>query len=129
MSTLPSKSNPFRLLYLILGGVSLGLGVLGVFLPLLPTTPFLLLTAFLWLRSSPRAYRWLMSRPTLGRYIRDYQENKVIPLQAKIVALVLMWGSMICCMVWVAPWWWLRILLFLVAVGVTFHILSYHSKK
>ena len=65
-------------LLIILGAVSLGLGVAGMFLPVLPTTPFLLLTAWCWMKGSPRLHAWLMAHPKLGPYIRDFQEHKCI---------------------------------------------------
>lgn len=78
---------------IILGTVSLALGIIGIFLPLLPTTPFLLLTAALYFRGSPRLYQWLLNHKCLGPYIRSFRENKAIPLRAKIISLLLMWGN------------------------------------
>ena len=75
-----------------LGCLSFVLGVVGIFVPLLPTTPFLLLSAALWVRSSPRLYDWLLAHPCLGGYVRNFRENRAIPLRAKIVSLTLMWG-------------------------------------
>ena len=66
-----------------LGGLCLVLGVVGIFVPLLPTTPFLLLAAALWMRSSPRLHDWLLSHGRLGGYIRDFREKRAIPLHAK----------------------------------------------
>lgn len=117
-----------RVLCIVLGSVSLVLGIIGAFLPLLPTTPFLLLTAFLYMKGSPRSYDWLMRQPMLGKYIRNYRENKIIPLRAKIVSLTLMWGSMIYCIVYVVHQWPVKVLLAAIAVGVTIHILSFKSK-
>ena len=82
---------------IILGTVSLALGILGIFLPLLPTTPFLLLTAALYFKGSPRLYQWLLNQKHLGPYIRNFRENKAIPLRAKVISLVLMWGTMLYC--------------------------------
>lgn len=79
-----------RLIYFILGWISLILGFIGIFLPLLPTTPFLLLTAFLWARSSKRWYHWLMTQKTFGPIIRDWESRGVIRKKAKVLATVLM---------------------------------------
>ena len=76
-----------------LGGLCLVLGVVGIFVPLLPTTPFLLLAAALWMRSSPRLHDWLLSHGRLGGYIRDFREKRAIPLHAKILSVALLWGS------------------------------------
>ena len=66
--------------------VALVLGLAGIFVPLLPTTPFLLLAAALWVRSSPRLYGWLVShRRRLGPYIRQFREHRAIPLRAKVL--------------------------------------------
>ena len=108
---------------------SANLGILGIFLPLLPTTPFLLLTAALYFKGSPRLYQWLLNQKHLGPYIRNFRENKAIPLRAKIISLVLMWGTMLYCIFFLVPLVWVKILLFLIAVGVTYHILSFKTLK
>lgn len=119
-----------KILLALLGAVSLVLGVVGIFVPLLPTTPFLLLTAALWVRSSPRLYAWLLSHGRLGAYIRNYRENRAIPLQAKIGTLVLMWTSMLwCTFALVDAWWWAQVSLLIIAAGVTWHVLSLGTLK
>ena len=114
---------------IILGTVSLTLGIIGIFLPLLPTTPFLLLTAALYFRGSPRLYQWLLNHKCLGPYIRNFRENKAIPLRAKIISLLLMWGTMVYCIFFLIPLTEIKIVLFLVAVGVTWHILSFKTLR
>ena len=114
---------------IILGTISLGLGILGIFLPLLPTTPFLLLTAALYFKGSPRLYQWLLNHKYFGTYIRNFRENKAIPLRAKIISLLLMWGTMLYCIFFLIPSVWVKILLFLIAAGVTYHILSFKTLK
>ena len=73
-----------KIILLLLGILSLVLGVIGIFLPVLPTTPFLLLSATLFLRSSQKLYDWLLSHPYLGEYIRNFKEHRAIPLRVKI---------------------------------------------
>ena len=114
---------------IILGTISLGLGILGIFLPLLHTTPFLLLTAALYFKGSPRLYQWLLNHKYFGTYIRNFRENKAIPLRAKIISLLLMWGTMLYCIFFLIPLVWVKILLFLIAAGVTYHILSFKTLK
>lgn len=114
---------------IILGTISLALGILGIFLPLLPTTPFLLLTATLYFRGSPRLYQWLLSHKHLGPYIRNFRENKAMPLRAKIISLLLMWSTMLYCIFVLIPLLWVKILMFLIAAGVTYHILSFKTLK
>lgn len=116
-----------KVLYILLGSITLVLGVLGTFVPLLPTTPFLLLSAALYCRSSRRLYGWLMTNPLLGPYISNYRLKRAMTLSTKIVSLTLLWGSILSCILFVTDLLWLRILLGAVLVGVTAHILSFRT--
>lgn len=118
-----------KYIYLLIGSVSLALGVLGIFLPVLPTTPFLLLAAALFFRSSPLAYAWLLNHKYLGVYIRNFREDKSIPLHVKIISLSLLWITAINCAVFIFTHWGLRVLMLAVAVGVTCYILSFKTKR
>ena len=118
-----------RIVYIVLGTISMALGILGIFLPLLPTTPFLLLTAALYFKGSPELYHWLISHKYLGPYILNFRENKAIPLRAKIFSVTLLWLTMSYCIFWVVPYLWVKIILFLIASGVTYHILSFKTLK
>lgn len=116
---------PMKIVLIILGFVSLTLGIIGIFLPLLPTTPLLLLAAWCFVRSSERLYRWLVSNRYFGEYIRNFRENRAIPLHAKVVAVSMVWLTIGYCVVVILDKWLLRIMLLAVAVAVTWHILSY----
>ncbi len=118
-----------RVFLTIIGLISLGLGILGAFLPVLPTTPFLLLAATLFLKSDKRLYDWLMSHPRLGTYIRNFLEYKAIPLRVKVVAITLIWVTLIYCAVCIAGHWALRSLFIVIAIAVSVHILSYKTLK
>lgn len=118
---------PMKYLYIALGSVSLALGVVGIFVPLLPTTPFLLLTAALYLKGSPQLYTWLLSQKYLGTYLRNFREHKAIPLRAKIFSLALLWGTMLYCIFGVVNVLWLKVALLCIAVGVSYHILSFKT--
>lgn len=118
-----------KYLYIAAGTLSLILGVVGIFVPLLPTTPFLLLTAALYFKSSPRLYDWLLRNRYLGIYIRNFREYKAIPLRAKIVSVALLWATIGYCVLAVVEALWLRLLLAAVAVGVTIHIWSYKTLR
>ena len=116
-------------LLVLLGSIALVLGVVGIFLPLLPTTPFLLLAAALYFRGSPRLYDWLLAHPHLGEYIRNFRENRAIPLRVKVVSVSLVWLTLGYCAVFVAEAIWLSILFLLLAAAITLHILSYKTLK
>lgn len=105
------------------GSVCTALGVIGIFIPVLPTTPFLLLAAFFYFRGSKRLYRWLTENRILGKYIRDYMEKRAMPLHAKIIALILLWVSIPVCIFFHIPYLWADILLAVVLAAVTAHIL------
>tara|TARA_B100001094_G_scaffold196842_1_gene190875 strand:- start:468 stop:884 length:417 start_codon:yes stop_codon:yes gene_type:complete len=84
-------SNPIiKALWVIAGSVFVVLGAFGVILPGLPTTPFLILAAACYIRSSQRLYDWLIANKTFGPYLRDYREGKGIPKRAKKIALIMM---------------------------------------
>ncbi|MCW2102564.1 UNVERIFIED_ORG: uncharacterized membrane protein YbaN (DUF454 family) [Pseudomonas psychrophila] len=121
----PSFSSRSRLLRYVLfaiGWLSVALGVLGIFLPVLPTTPFLLLAAACFARSSPRFYQWLVEHPRLGPWIRDYLDGNGIPLKAKVYAIGLMWLSIgVSC--YLVPLPWARGFMLLSAVLVSLYIL------
>ena len=106
------------------------LGVVGIFVPLLPTTPFLLLAAWAFCRSSPRLYDRLLAHPCLGAYVRNFREYRAIPLRAKIISVTLIWATLLYCIFGVVrAWWWAQAGLLLVAVGLTWHIISYATLR
>ncbi|TFG69106.1 MAG: DUF454 domain-containing protein [Anaerolineales bacterium] len=118
------KATLRKIVLMIAGFLSIGLALFGIFIPILPTTPFLLLAAGCFVRSSPRLYSWLIHHKWFGDYIRHYRENRAITIQAKIVTLLLLWGMIGYTAFGIVTAWWLRILLGIIAGGVTWHILS-----
>lgn len=110
-----------------IGLISLSLGVLGIFLPVLPTTPFLLLSAALFLKSSRPLYDWLMNHPGLGPYIRSFMVHKAIPLRVKIISVSMVWITLLNCAVFVAEHWAFRLFFVALAAAITAHILSYKT--
>ncbi|HDP68835.1 MAG TPA: DUF454 domain-containing protein [Candidatus Marinimicrobia bacterium] len=118
------KPKVRRLFLRIAGIFSVGLGTLGVFLPLLPTTPFLLLAAACFVRSSPRHYQWLMRHRWFGAYIRNYREKRAIPRKIKIITLSLLWCTLGYSAIFVTERLPVRIGLFLIGAAVTVHILK-----
>ena len=118
-----------RLVLTILGLLSLGLGILGAFLPVLPTTPFLLLAAALFLRGNRELYDWLMNHPRMGTYITNFVKHKSITLKVKVTSLTTLWLTLLYCAIFVAEHWALRAMFIVIAIGVTIHILSYKTLK
>lgn len=116
-------------LFIVLGFIFLGLGILGIFLPLLPTTPFLLLAAWLFAKSSERLYRRLLNDKYVGNYIKDFKEYRSIPLKTKIFAISLIWLTMGYSIIFAIKIIWVKIVLLIVAIGVTIHILSFKTKR
>ncbi len=113
-----------KLLLMSAGILAVGLGVVGIFLPLLPTTPFLLLAAACFIRSSDALYEWLTNHRWFGTYIRNYREHRATTRMTKIVTLALLWGTIGYTASVVVDGRLLRALLLVVALGVTIHVLS-----
>jgi uncharacterized membrane protein YbaN (DUF454 family) len=99
-TTTPRWSKP---LYLLLGLVALGVGIVGIALPLIPTTGPLLIAAFAFARSSDRLHDWLINHPRFGRFIADFQSGRGIPLKTKITAVVAMTLAFGYSIIWVVP--------------------------
>lgn len=116
-------------LLIFCGSISLGLGILGIFLPVLPTTPFLLLSATCYFHGSKSMYMWLMNHKRLGPYIRSFREEKSIPLRAKIVSVTMVWLTLLYCATFIAEHLLLRTFFIVLAIGITWHILSFKTRK
>jgi uncharacterized membrane protein YbaN (DUF454 family) len=104
------------------GSLSLTFGIAGVFIPVLPTTPFLLLASFCYLRSSERMYNWIINHRVFGAYIYSYMTYKAIPKKTKVGTLIFLWSTLIASMMLAASWH-VRILLIVVGIGVTIHLM------
>jgi uncharacterized membrane protein YbaN (DUF454 family) len=123
------KGELRRYLLIIIGTFFLGLGIIGIFLPLLPTTPFLLLAAACYTRSSKRFYNWLLTNRWLGNYIRNYRERKGVPFKIKILSISFLWIAIGYSVIFVVHILLGRIILILIATGVTIHILCIQTLK
>jgi len=111
------------------GTICLIAGVIGAFVPILPTTPFLLLAAACYLRSSPRAHRWLVNSRFPGLYIRHYYSGGGLPLGLKLATVGLLWLTIGYSVLYVVDTSAVRVLLVLIAVGVTVHIISIRPSR
>ena len=98
-------------------------GIIGIFVPVLPTTPFLLLAAACYLRSSRRLYNWLLGNRFFGAYVCNYLHGRGMPLKVKIATILLLWITIACSVVFAVEALVIRIILLIVAIGVTVHIL------
>jgi uncharacterized membrane protein YbaN (DUF454 family) len=112
-----------RWLLMLTGAASTALAILGIFLPLLPTVPLLLLAAACFARSSERCYRWLLDHPYLGPMVESYLDGKGIPRRAKLAALALIWLTIPVSALLFTEQHWVRILLFAIGLGITLYLL------
>src|SRR5688500_15678440 len=120
----------FRKAVLIFAGtVCVALGVLGMFLPLLPTTVFLLMAAYCYSRSSEKFHTWLLNNRLCGSYIRNYKSGEGISVRQKISTIMILWISIGFSMWIVSAGFWLNLLLLAIAVGVTLHLILLKSRK
>jgi uncharacterized protein len=111
-----------RYLLIVAGTLAVGLAVLGIFLPILPTTPFLLLAAFLYARSSERFYRWLLTNRFFGAYIDNYRRGLGMPRREKILTILALWLTISFSALYVVQATWLKAGLGLIAISVTVHL-------
>ena len=105
------------------GTVCVALGVLGMFLPLLPTTVFLLMAAYCYSRSSERFHTWLLTNRLFGPYIKNYKSGKGISLRQKISTIAILWVSIGVSIWMLGGRFWVTLLLLAIAGGVTLHLL------
>ncbi len=115
-------SRQLKLALNIVGILAVLLGIIGIFLPLLPTTPFLLLAAACFARGSKRMHNWLLSHRLFGEYLRNYEEGRGIPARAKAIAMLMMWSSL-AYTAWRYEPLWLRLSLLAMGVGVSVYLL------
>ncbi|MFH1663093.1 MAG: YbaN family protein [Chloroflexota bacterium] len=116
-------------LLVIVGTIFVGLGVIGIFLPVLPTTPFLLLAATCYARGSRKFYFWLMNNRWFGVYISNYRQKKGMPLKIKVLTVVLLWLTILVSVIFAVQSLAVRIILIIIAFGVSLHILSIKTLK
>lgn len=118
-------SNKFtRVLLIIAGWCFVALGIIGIFLPVMPTTIFLIIAAAAFARSSEKFYFWLLNNRYLGKLIKDYREQKGMPLRAKIIAILMLNAAIGYSAFFAVDLVWVKVLLIAIAVGVTAYILS-----
>jgi uncharacterized membrane protein YbaN (DUF454 family) len=118
-----------RILLRTAGTLFLIIGCVGIILPLLPTTPFLLLAAVCYARSSERWYRWILTNRWFGGYIRNWHEGRGIPMKTKILSIAFLILTIGYSAVFVVPFFIGRVALILIAIFVSIHILSFPTRE
>ena len=126
MAALPGARPPaiVRWLLMAAGGLLVAIGVLGVFLPLLPSTVFFLGAAACFGKSSPRAYRWLTTNRWFGKHLRHYREERGATPAAKVLSIITLWAGIGLTAYLFRDVLWVDAILLLVAVGVSWHLVS-----
>lgn len=122
-----SSNRVIRALWTVAGTLFLGLGIIGIILPLLPTTPFLLLAAYCYIRGSERVHTWLLGNKWFGEYIKNYQEKRGIPLRIKIWTISFLWITIAISAFFFIEITWIRIILVIIAAAVTYHIVTFKT--
>jgi uncharacterized membrane protein YbaN (DUF454 family) len=123
------ENRVLRIILLVLGFVSVAAGIIGMFLPVLPTTVFLLLAAWCFARSSEHFYRWIHYNRLFGKYIRDYQSGRGMTLRSKVFSITFLWIGILASAFWGTESFYIRLLLLAIAVGVTWHLAVIKTAK
>jgi len=128
-SQVTSTTSPLmKYFYLVSGFLLVGIGVIGIFLPLLPTTIFLILSSICFVKSSPRANEWLRNHKILGGYIDNYQNKTGLTAKSETVNIVVLWTSISLSAFLLTDELYIRLLLYAIATGVTIHLLMIKTK-
>ena len=124
------SSNKFvRVTLIISGWFFVILGIIGIFLPVMPTTTFLLLAAACFARSSEKFYNQLLNNKYLGKYIKNYLEHRAMPLRAKIVAVIMVNAAIGYSAFFAVQTLWVKILLIIIAISLTVYLISIKTLK
>ena len=119
----------YRVLYFISGIFLVIIGIIGIFLPLLPTTIFLILASGCFVKVSPKANEWLYNHKILGVYLKNYRDKSGLTVKAKMINILLLWFMISISVYFFTEEFLLRLLLLMIAIGVTIHLLMIKTKK
>lgn len=119
----------YRYFYLISGFLLVAIGVIGIFLPVLPTTIFLILASACFVKSSPKANEWLRNHRILGMYVKNYQDKSGLTVRAKIFNITFLWIMILLSAFYLTDEFYIKIILLLIASGVTIHLLMIKTRK
>jgi uncharacterized membrane protein YbaN (DUF454 family) len=124
-----ADSRAARIAFIVAGHCCLALGITGVILPVLPGVVFLIGAAACYARGSMRFYNWLLGHKWLGPPVRDWEEHRAMTVRAKVVSLVMLVGGIAVTIVFVVKLLWLRVMLGLLAIGLTTLILTIKTRR
>jgi len=119
----------YRYFYLISGILLVAIGFIGIFLPILPTTIFLILASACFIKSSPRTNEWLRNHKILGMYIRNYQDKSGLAIKSKIFNILFLWIMILSSAFFFTEEFFIKLILIAIAIGVTIHLLMIKTKK
>jgi len=119
----------YRYFYLISGILLVAIGVIGIFLPVLPTTIFLILASACFVKSSPKANEWLRNHKVLGMYIKNYQDKTGLTIRAKAFNIIFLWAMILLSAFLLTDKFYIKLILLAIAVGVTIHLLMIKTKS
>lgn len=115
-------------IYLVIATILVALGTIGIFVPLLPTTPFLLLAAYFYMNSSKKRLKWLLNNKYLGPYIHNYISRQGMPLRVKVKTITLLWITLAATFIFATGNLHVRLFLIAVGIGVTIHLVAKKTK-
>ncbi len=115
--------------YFISGIILVLIGTIGIFLPILPTTIFLILASACFIKSSPRAHQWLKNHKLFGQYIKNYEEKSGLTVKSKVFNILFLWIMISISIIFFTSDIVVKIVLFLIAIGVTIHLLMIKTRK
>jgi uncharacterized membrane protein YbaN (DUF454 family) len=130
--SVPKDRMPSRFkrgLFVVAGTIFLGLGSLGIFLPILPTTPFLLLATACYYKGSKRMHNWMMNNKWFGKYVRNYMEGKGISLRTKLFTIIFLWATIAVSAFFLVNILIVQIVLLIIAIVVSIHIITLPTFK
>jgi len=123
------KISVIRYAYLVSGFLLVAIGIIGIFLPLLPTTVFLILASACFVRSSPKANEWIRNHKILGVYLKNYQDKNGLTIKSKIFTIIFLWLSIGISAFYLTNEYYIRMLLLAIGAGVSIHIMLIKTQK
>lgn len=124
-----ADSRAARIAFIVVGHLCLALGITGVILPVLPGVVFLIASAACYARGSMRFYNWLLGHKLLGPPVRDWEEHRAMTVQAKVVSILMLVGGIAVTILFVVKLLWLRVMLAVMAIGLTTLILIIKTRR